>query len=83
MFVRFWILWAVAGLAIATWLFRWAVVTGQFDDARRAALLPLDDVKPRSCPPSSGRLHLFVLVGVAVVGVLLTSLTVLMALLSG
>ena len=83
MFVRFWILWAVAGLTIATWLFRWAVVTGQFDEPRRAALLPLDDVKPRPQPPQSGRFHLLVLLGLAVVGVLLTSLTVILALLSG
>jgi nitrogen fixation-related uncharacterized protein len=83
MFVRFWILWALIGLSAATWLFRWAVITGQFDDPRRAALLPLDDVTPRTTAPRSGRFHLFLLVGLAAIGVLLTSLTVVLALLSG
>jgi nitrogen fixation-related uncharacterized protein len=46
MFTGFWILWSIIGLALATALFAWSVKTRQFENSRRAALIPFDDVKP-------------------------------------
>jgi len=45
-FVNFWILWSLLGLAAATALFAWSVGTRQFENSRRAALLPFDDIEP-------------------------------------
>jgi len=83
MFGTFWIVWTFLGLAVATWLFRWALRTGQFADSRRAGLLPLEGAAPQPVTPRSGGLHLAVLVGLAVVGILLTSAVVVIALVSG
>ena len=41
---------SLAFLAVAVWLFFWAVNHGQFDDLDTPALLPLDD-SPREDPP--------------------------------
>lgn len=46
MFLGFWILWALIGLAAATALFAWSIRTKQFENSRRASLLPFDDVAP-------------------------------------
>ena len=46
MFLTFWIGWAFVGLAVATWLFAWSIKTRQFENSRRASLLPFDDVSP-------------------------------------
>jgi cbb3-type cytochrome oxidase maturation protein len=79
MFIDFWIGWALVGLAAATWLFAWSVKKGQFEESRRAALLPLDDLESRPPGNRRGRLHLAVLLGVATLGVLLTGITVVLA----
>jgi len=83
MFLKFWILWALLALTIATWLFKWAVNTGQFEEARRAALLPLDDVEPRPAAKRGGRWTLAYLLALVVVALGLTTLTVILALVSG
>lgn len=48
MFVNFWILWSLLGLGVATALFAWSVKTRQFENSRRASMLPFDDIKPES-----------------------------------
>lgn len=46
MFSTFWIGWALLGLLAATILFAWSIKTRQFENSRRAALLPFDDITP-------------------------------------
>ena len=48
MFVKFWIIWAVVGLGAAIALFSWSLRTRQYSNARQAALIPFDDIKPES-----------------------------------
>jgi nitrogen fixation-related uncharacterized protein len=43
MFLFFWVAWALFGLAVATALLWWSVKTRQFEQGRRAAMLPLED----------------------------------------
>lgn len=83
MFVRFWLIWALVGLAVTIWLFRWALRTGQFSDSKRSALLPLSDLQPPASVAQSGRFHLAILVGIAVCGVLMTCAVVVIALMHG
>lgn len=85
MFLKFWLLWAFLGLSIATAVFWWALSRGQFDDSRRAALLPLDDVEDDPAPfaagPSRGsRWHFAVLMGVVAISVGLVAFTILLSL---
>jgi cbb3-type cytochrome oxidase maturation protein len=42
---------SLAFLAVAVWLFFWAVNNGQFDDLDTPALLPLDDSPRRDETP--------------------------------
>jgi cbb3-type cytochrome oxidase maturation protein len=83
MFARFWILWAFIGLALATWIFWWAVRRGQFDDSRRAGLLPLDDVDPQTNAQRGtvrrGRLNLIILLSIAAIGVAISVVTIALA----
>lgn len=83
MFLKFWLGWALIGLAAATWLFAWAVRSRQFDEARRAALLPFDDIAPqRPTYSPKGRLHLAVLLTLLGLGVALTLVSLVLALIS-
>ena len=83
MFIKFWVLWALATLAAAAWLLWWSVRTHQFEEQRRAGLLPFDDVAPeRPKHGSQGRFHLALLLGLAVLGTVLTALTVILALIN-
>ena len=87
MFLRFWFIWAFLGLSVATLIFWWAIQRGQFEDSRRAAFLPLDDVEPapdaRATPPErGGRLSLYVMLGIAALGVGVTLVTLVLALVS-
>jgi cbb3-type cytochrome oxidase maturation protein len=43
MYYPFFIVYLVAGLAVAIWAFRWALRNGQFSDQQRARFLPLDE----------------------------------------
>ncbi len=83
MFLKFWIIYAIVGLSIATWLFRWALHSGQFAESRRAGLLPLDDVAPSPNPPRTGRLHLILLVALVAVGILTAAVTAVLTFLRG
>ena len=86
MFLRFWILWAFVGLSIATAIFWWALHRGQFEDSRRAALLPLDDVdepvedRSTRAHARAGRWHLVELLGVVAIGVAFVVVTIVLAL---
>lgn len=80
MFVRFWLLWLLFGMAAAVWVFAWAIRTGQYSEERRAALLPLDDMVPeRASHAHQGRFHMRLLIGLVAVGIALTIVTVLIA----
>jgi len=80
-FLTFWLGWALVGLAAATWLFAWAVRSRQFDEARRAALLPFDDVTPqRPSFSRKGRLHLAALLTILGLGIALTLISLVLAL---
>jgi NADH:ubiquinone oxidoreductase subunit 5 (subunit L)/multisubunit Na+/H+ antiporter MnhA subunit len=81
MFFKFWIIWALIGLAGATCVFSWALRTRQFEEGRRAALLPLDDVPLE--PPShskTGRFHFWVIMAILAVGVVMMGLATHLAL---
>jgi nitrogen fixation-related uncharacterized protein len=83
MFTRFWIAYTILGLALALVIFAWAVRTRQFEESRRAGLLPFDDAEPESTkerpPRRDGRLHLYLLSALVLVGVVLTIVMVVMA----
>jgi nitrogen fixation-related uncharacterized protein len=83
MFTRFWIAYTILGLALAVAIFAWAVRTRQFEESRRAGLLPFDDAEPDSTVERperrEGRFHLYLLSGLVVVGVVLTIVMVVMA----
>jgi nitrogen fixation-related uncharacterized protein len=91
MFTRLWLLWLLIGLAVAAWIFWWAVRRGQFEEGRRAALLPLDDVElqiftkretgnAELAGASRGRLNLVVMLTLVVVGATLSLLTFILSL---
>ncbi len=48
MFVKFWLVWAIVGLGAAIGLFNWSLKTRQYSNARQAALIPFDDIKPEN-----------------------------------
>lgn len=70
MFLKFWIIWAFAGLSLATALFWWAMKSRQFEDSRRAAYLPLKDLddEPEVRKRPGAELSLYVLLGVVALG---------------
>lgn len=55
MFIKFWIIWAVAGLSVATWLFIWSLKTRQFENSRKASLLPFDDIDMAKTESNTGK----------------------------
>ena len=55
MFSTFWIGWALLGLSVATILFAWSIKTRQFENSRRAALLPFDDITPEKPEGNEGK----------------------------
>ena len=66
MFMSFWIGWAILGLIIATWLFAWSVRTRQFENGKRASLLPFDDIDPgidQAEIPNKGRGLFWAMIG--------------------
>jgi nitrogen fixation-related uncharacterized protein len=80
MFIKFWIGWALVGLALAVWLFAWSVRTRQFEEGRRAKYLPFDDVKPSDPDYNrTGRLHLAAISGIVAAGVILTGAMLVLA----
>lgn len=55
MFIAFWIGWALIGLMVAVLVFVWAMKTRQFEESRRAALIPFDDILPEQSDKESQR----------------------------
>lgn len=71
MFLAFWIFWAFVGLAAATLLFAWSVKTHQFENSRRAALIPFDDLEPaKSGSTKEGRTLFLTIMTMLVLGVI-------------
>ena len=64
MFTYFWLVWATIGLIGAIILFRWSLKTRQFQDSRRAALLPFDDEAPAESGEKARNPRLFLTVAV-------------------
>jgi nitrogen fixation-related uncharacterized protein len=82
MFIRFWLLWLLLGLAVATWVLSWAIRTRQFEEPRRAALLPFDDVEVERPPHTrTGRFHLWFIWVLVAVGIALSTLSLILSLL--
>jgi len=72
MFLAFWIGWALVGLAIAVFVFAWAIKSRQFEQSRKAALLPFDDVEPESAGSESlRRSNLIIVVTVIIIAIIL------------
>jgi hypothetical protein len=84
MFFQFWIVWALIGILAATWVFSWALRTRQFENSRRAGLLPLDDIAVE--PPlktHEGRFHFWFIMGILAVGLFLVFYSLHVALSAG
>ena len=78
-FLKFWILWALVGLAVAVWLFYWSLRSRQYQESRRAALLPFDDIEPEEpTHKKEGRFHLYLLFGLVITGLALISATLVL-----
>jgi nitrogen fixation-related uncharacterized protein len=81
MFITFWIIWSFIGLTAATLLFYWSVKTRQFNNSRRAALMPFDDVKPtgrEDKPETKNRLLFWSMMFLLTLSLLLIAGTIMM-----
>lgn len=81
MFITFWLVWGLVGLGFATWLFAWAVKTRQFENSRKAALIPFDDIVPESNHSvKGGKGFFYMIIGLVIYGILLTVVMLVAAL---
>jgi len=80
-FLIFWVGWGILMLLGGVWLFHWSVTSGQYGEAKRASMLPLDDVDLEAAARKRGGLgHLIFALSICVVVLCIISLGGWMAL---
>jgi cbb3-type cytochrome oxidase maturation protein len=84
MYYPFFIVYLIAGLAVALWAFRWAIKNGQFKDQQRARFLPLDEEgeQPTVTVTRSDRYQAYLLLSLAGSGLLALAAAVVYILIS-
>ena len=83
MYYPYFITYMAIGLALSLGVFFWALKSGQFKEQQRARFLPLKDMADRTMPKKSlaGRYEVYILWGMALVGLMLTGMILINAVL--
>ena len=83
MYYPYFITYMAIGLMLSLGVFFWALKTGQFKEQQRARFLPLKDMSDRAIPQkkSGARYEVYALWAMALIGLVLTGLILINALL--